>query len=67
MVRVAEPGAVIIFDPKVGRFALVPIMPSCATVAPVRGDPRNGSSVVIVKLAAGCRVPYRHRPRAREQ
>jgi len=42
----------------VARFAPVPIMPSCATVAPVRGDPRNGPSVVIVKLAAGCRVPW---------
>jgi len=56
--RAAEPGAVITFDPKVARFAPVPIMPSCATVAPVRGDPRSGPSVVIVKLAAGCRVPW---------
>ena len=56
--RAADPGAVITFDPKVARFAPVPIMPSCATVAPVRGDPRNGPSVVLVKLAAGCRVPW---------
>jgi len=56
-VRAAEPDAVT-FDPKVARFAPVPIMPSCATVAPVRGDPRSGPSIVIVKLAAGCRVPW---------
>ena len=56
--RAAEPGEVITFDPQVARFAPVPIMPGCATVAPVRGDPRNGPSVVLVKLAAGCRVPW---------
>jgi len=46
------------FDPTVAKFATVPGMPSCATVAPVRGDPRSGPFVVIVKLAAGCRVPW---------
>jgi quercetin dioxygenase-like cupin family protein len=56
--RAAEAGPVITFDPQVAKFAPVPIMPSCATVAPVRGNPRNGLSVVIVKLAAGCRVPW---------
>ena len=55
--RAAEPDEVT-FDAEVARFAPVPGMPRCATVAPVRGDPRTGPAVVIVKLAAGCRVPW---------
>jgi quercetin dioxygenase-like cupin family protein len=57
-VHAAEPAGSRTFDPTVPQFAPVPIMPSCATVAPVRGDPRSGPSVVIVMLAPGCRVPW---------
>ena len=58
IVCAAEPTENRTFDPTVPQFAPVPIMPSCATVAPVRGDPRSGPSVVIVMLAPGCRVPW---------
>jgi len=28
------------------------------TAAPVRGDPAKGPSVLLVKLASGCRIPW---------
>src|SRR5438093_3459695 len=48
----------IAVDPQSMKFAAVPGMPGCATVAILRGDPRKGPSVVLLKLAGGCRVPW---------
>jgi quercetin dioxygenase-like cupin family protein len=40
------------------KFTPIPDMPSCASAAIVRGDPRNGPAWVLLKLASGCRVPW---------
>ena len=45
-------------NPRTAKFTTVPGLPSCATVATLRGDPRKGASVVFVKLAGKCRVPW---------
>ncbi len=34
------------------------VLPDCYTYAVVRGDPENGASVTLSKLAAGCKVPW---------
>ena len=45
-------------DPRTLTFAPIPDMPSCASGATLRGNPRSGPSWVLLKLASGCRVPW---------
>jgi len=45
-------------SPRIAKFTTVPGLPSCATVAMLRGNPRTEASVVFVKLAPDCRVPW---------
>jgi quercetin dioxygenase-like cupin family protein len=40
------------------KYAAVPGFPDCATLAPLRGDPSKGSSVVEIKMTPGCIVPW---------
>src|SRR5215467_14254739 len=40
------------------KFIAIPDMPSCASAAILRGDPRSGPAWVLLKLASGCRVPW---------
>src|ERR1044071_6492670 len=39
-------------------FAPLPGLPSCFTNAVESGDPSKGPSVILVKGAAGCQVPW---------
>ena len=48
----------ITLNPQTLKFAPVPDMPSCASAAVLRGDPRSGPAWVLLKLASGCRVPW---------
>ena len=43
---------------KENAFRSSTVLPDCYTYAVVRGDPENGTSVTISKLAAGCKVPW---------
>jgi hypothetical protein len=52
-----EPGQMIAMNPQTLKFTPIPTMPSCATAATLRGDPRTGPAWVLLKLASGCRVP----------
>ena len=45
-------------NPQTWKFLPIPDMPSCASAAIVRGNPRNGPAWVLLKLASGCRVPW---------
>jgi quercetin dioxygenase-like cupin family protein len=45
-------------NPKSLKFAPIPDMPTCATGAIIRGDPRSGPAWVMLKLASGCKVPW---------
>ncbi len=40
------------------KFINLPNLPSCMTVAIQRGDPSKGPSVLLLKLQAGCTVPW---------
>jgi hypothetical protein len=40
------------------KFEPIPAMPSCASAAILRGNPRSGPAWVLLKLASGCRVPW---------
>jgi quercetin dioxygenase-like cupin family protein len=40
------------------KFAAVPGLPDCATLAVLKGDPGKGPSVVEMKFTPGCIVPW---------
>jgi len=40
------------------KFVNVPGLPTCATSVVLSGDPSKGSSVMLVKTATGCVVPW---------
>lgn len=42
------------------KFEPVPGMPACAPGAVLSGDPANGPSIIIGKLAAGCVIPWHY-------
>ena len=48
----------VVLDPGTLKFTPIPDMPSCASAAILRGDPRSGPAWVLLKLGAGCRVPW---------
>ena len=52
-----ETGQMIAVNPQTLKFTPIPSMPSCASAATLRGDPRSGPAWVLLKLASGCRVP----------
>ena len=56
--RAKEPGQMISVNPKTLKFEAIPDMPSCASAAILRGNPRSGPAWVLLKLASGCRVPW---------
>jgi len=60
-----EPDKMIVLNPQTMKFTPIPDMPSCATAAILRGNPRTGPAWVLLKLASGCRVPW-HRHTANE-
>jgi quercetin dioxygenase-like cupin family protein len=41
-----------------GKFVNMPGIPVCMTIAVERGDPTAGPSILLLKLKAGCRVPW---------
>ena len=40
------------------KFAPLPGLPACATLAVESGDPSQGASVILLKGPAGCRIPW---------
>ena len=56
--RAATPEPMMVVNPQTVKFETIPDMPSCATGAIVRGNPRSGPAWVLLKLASGCRVPW---------
>jgi quercetin dioxygenase-like cupin family protein len=40
------------------KFAPLPGLPSCVSGAVQSGDPSQGSSILALKAAAGCRIPW---------
>ena len=54
----AQPQQMVTLNPYSLKFTPVPDMPSCATAAILRGNPRSEPAWVLLKLASGCRVPW---------
>jgi quercetin dioxygenase-like cupin family protein len=40
------------------KFAPMPGLPGCATLAVESGDPSKGASVILLKGTAGCTIPW---------
>ena len=51
-------GQMAAVSPQTLKYEPIPSMPSCASGAIVRGNPRSGPAWVMLKLASGCRVPW---------
>jgi quercetin dioxygenase-like cupin family protein len=53
-----SPDAAVVAKGMSAKFAAVPGVPDCATLAVLKGDPGKGSSVVEMKFTPGCIVPW---------
>ena len=40
------------------KFVNMPGVPKCLTIAVQRGDPTKGPAIMLLKLTAGCKVPW---------
>ena len=53
-----SPDAAVVAKGMPAKFAAVPGVPDCATLAVLKGDPAKGPSVVEMKFTPGCIVPW---------
>jgi quercetin dioxygenase-like cupin family protein len=40
------------------KFGPLPVFPACLTLSAQRGDPFKGPAVILIKMTAGCKVPW---------
>jgi quercetin dioxygenase-like cupin family protein len=52
------PDAAVVAKGMSAKFAAVPGVPDCASLAVLKGDPGKGPSVVEMKFTPGCIVPW---------
>jgi Cupin domain len=50
--------AILLQRPAEAKFIAVPGVPACTTLAPLHGDMSKGPSTLMVRMTAGCMVPY---------
>jgi quercetin dioxygenase-like cupin family protein len=50
--------AVLLQRPSDAKFIAVPGVPECTTMAPLHGDMSKGPATLMVRMTAGCMVPY---------
>ena len=48
----------IVQSARTAKFGQLPVLPSCQHFAVDRGDPRTGPFQVIIKMKAGCSIPW---------
>ncbi len=53
-----SPDTAVVAKGMSAKFAAVPGVPDCATLAVLKGDPGKGPSVVEMKFTPGCIVPW---------
>jgi quercetin dioxygenase-like cupin family protein len=53
-----SPDAAVVAKGMSAKFAAVPGVPDCLTLAVLKGDPAKGPSVVEMKFTPGCIVPW---------
>lgn len=55
----AQDAAQMIFAPAaISKFVNMPGLPTCVSIAVQRGDPAKEPSILLIKLKAGCTVPW---------
>ena len=59
-------GAMGVASPATSKFGPMPGLPACMTLSVLHGDPSKGPSVILIKFAAGCAIPW-HWHTANEQ
>ncbi len=58
-IAVAErPAGILLQRPANAKFISVPGVPACTTIAPLHGDMGKGPATLMVRMKAGCMVPY---------
>ena len=55
---VAASHAFLLQRPGEAKFIAVPGVPECTTLAPLHGDMSKGPATLMVRMRAGCVVPY---------
>jgi quercetin dioxygenase-like cupin family protein len=58
LVMAQEAGPMGVVSPAKSKFANLPGLPACMTVAVLHGDPTKGPSTLLLNFTAGCAVPW---------
>jgi quercetin dioxygenase-like cupin family protein len=53
-----EMGSMGVVSPSTSKFAGMAGLPSCVTLSVLHGDPTKGASVILLKFAPGCSIPW---------
>ena len=53
-----RPTGILLQRPANAKFISVPGVPACTTIAPLHGDMGKGPATLMVRMKAGCMVPY---------
>lgn len=53
-----RPAGILLQRPANAKFISVPGVPACTTIAPLHGDMGKGPATLMVRMKAGCMVPY---------
>ena len=53
-----KPAGILLQRPANAKFISVPGVPACTTIAPLHGDMGKGPATLMVRMKAGCMVPY---------
>ena len=53
-----RPAGILLQRPANAKFISVPGVPVCTTIAPLHGDMGKGPATLMVRMKAGCMVPY---------
>lgn len=53
-----DAGHMGVVSPAKAKFANLPGLPTCMTVAVLHGDPTKGPATLLLKFTAGCSVPW---------
>jgi quercetin dioxygenase-like cupin family protein len=54
----SKSGAVVLHRASEAKFMPVPGVPECTTLAPLHGDMSKGPATLMVRMTAGCMVPF---------
>ncbi len=56
--RAQDAGKMVLAPAATGKFINMPGVPKCLTILVERGDPSTGPAIMLLKLTAGCKVPW---------